>query len=160
MKNLFSGRVYSILLILTTCFFLFSCKKSENSNNSINSFTWTFQGINYTANQDTAFVSGQGIGTTTIYAGNGISYLSFTRRFYFYLTSFNVGSYTFGPGPGSPNHFNYIDEMGFDWGGTSGTFNITAKTNNMMSGNFSGTLNGPAGNQPVSGNFTSMPVKP
>ena len=140
---------------------LLACNKSENeANDSPNSFTWTFEGNNYTANQDTAFTSGLGLNPFVIYAGNGTSYLSLTRRFYFTLSAFAVGSYPFTTGPAAPNRFEYIDDLGNNHGGISGTFNITDHLNNKLSGFFSGTLAGPSGNQPVSGSFTNMPVKP
>lgn len=149
--------VAGILIILVT-----SCSKNndEETPPGPNSFTWSFQSTNYTATQDTAFTSGLGMAPFVIYAGTGTSYLSYSRRFYFYLSSFSAGTYTFGLPPGASNSFSYIDEAGFNWGGISGNFIITSNNGGRMSGSFSGTLSGPGGNLPVSGNFSNMPVKP
>jgi hypothetical protein len=84
---------------------------------------------------------------------------NFNRKIYFILTSFNPGDFNIVPGTGS-NKLEYIDELGFGHSGVSGTLSITSNANNLMSGNFSATIAGPSGNEPISGSFTNVPVKP
>ncbi len=140
-----------------------SCGKNNDDDTppaNPNSFTWTFQGNNYTATQDTAFTSGLGLAPFVIYAGTGSSYLLYVRRLFFYLSSFNPGTYTFGLPPGASNTFSYLDDAGINWSGINGSFIITTNSGGRMSGSFSGELSGPGGNLPVSGSFSNMPVKP
>ena len=159
MKQLSSYIFYPILSSILGFFLLSSCGKSDNPDNpTISRFTWTYLGVNYTANQDTGYINNVGP-TPTIVAGTGSNFLTFTRRFYFILTSFNPGTYSLAGVP-APNNFMYIDDAGFNHGGTSGSLTITANSNNRMSGNFSGMMTGPSGTNPVSGDFTNMFIKP
>lgn len=141
-------------------FFCACGKNSDSPPDAPNSFTWQLMGATYTANQDTAFTSGLGMQPFVIYAGRGTNYLTFNSRFYFFLSSFNPGTYPLTVGISGPNHFQYTHEDGFTWGGGNGTFTITSNSNGKMSGSFSASMTGPPGTQTVTGSFTNMPVKP
>jgi hypothetical protein len=122
-----------------------------------NAFYWTYQGINHTGNQDTAYISSHG--SYFLFGGNGTSFISHTERVQFTLTSFATGSYTISTGAG--NSVEYIDGSGFIYNGISGTLQITSNTGTTLSGTFQVTLNGPVGStNTLTGAFTGMPIRP
>jgi hypothetical protein len=152
------------LVLLSVVFIIFpSCGKSDKPiPPSTNSFIWTTGGTNYTATIDTAFLgTGYTITPFHIIAGFGTFPLGFERRIDFHLTSFNIGSYAIVSSAGSVNTLQYINDAGDDLEGISGTLNITANANNLLSGNFSVTLiNSSAVTSPMTGSFTNMSIRP
>jgi len=159
MNNTFLKSFFCIILSTMMFLGIFSCKKSNDS--VANGFTWTYMGKNYSANLDTAFISASlSVKPYFIIVGNGTSLLGLNRRFGFNLTSFNIGTYTFGAGTG--NSLSYIDDAGDDLVGSAGKLNITANANNLLTGNFSATVtdvSSGVGN-PISGNFVNMSIRP
>jgi hypothetical protein len=152
---------YFISALLFGCITsLTSCKKNNNSDTKPPSdFTWTFTGSTYKANLDSAYVH-YDLTPYLIIAITGTNfYTSFNRKIYFSLTSFNPGNFNIVPGPGS-NILQYVDELGFDHSGVSGTLIISSNSNNLLSGNFTAIIAGPSGNNPISGTFTNVPIKP
>ena len=139
---------------------LFSCNKTGDSDSKPPSnFTWTYNGSTYKADLDSAYVH-YDLTPYLIMAITGTNFNTFfTQKIYFSLASFNTGNFTIVPGPGS-NILQYIDVSGYDHSGVSGTLSITSNANNLLSGNFSATIAGPSGNEPISGSFTNVPVKP
>jgi hypothetical protein len=115
----------------------------------------------HTTTYDTAFLSGHGLAIIPISIIAGFQGVSNTisRRVEFNLTSFNVGSYNIGPLPGSPNRLSFIDDAGFNLNGISGTLNITANSNNYLTGNFSITMiDASSVTSQLTGSFANMSV--
>lgn len=146
-------------LLVVFCFsagllFDSSCKKSEPAHNS--SFTWTFNnGTTTTANIHKAFKSSMAP-SPIIVASKGSNIISFDVAIT--LTSFDISSYTI-TGSGT-NGLRYIDNSGNEYDAVSGTVNITSSSSNLISGNFSVVINGPAGGlYPVTGSFRDTPVE-
>ena len=140
------------------CFF--SCKKSGNDQANTNSFTWVHNNISHNTKLDTAYISHSGMAPYTIIAGEKKpGYIIFVRV-EFNLTSFNVGTYIVNDGSGAFNRLRYTDDAGNTLIGAGGTLNITANSNNYVSGNFSATLiTGSGVSSLLTGNFTNMPVR-
>ncbi len=154
MTHLSIKKILTVFLLVSVAFL--SCGKSNDAAPA-NSFTWTYKGADYIATQDTAFINSYG--PYFIYGGIGTSFISHSERVSFHLTSFNVGTYTFGMG--SSNTLRYVDNLGFEFDGIGGKLDITFNGNNLLSGNFSATLNGPSGTtHPITGSFSNMPIKP
>jgi P pilus assembly chaperone PapD len=142
-------------LVLTL--FLLSCSKSSD-NAAESSFTWTFKGKNYATKNNTAYI--YSLGAYVIVAGNGTEPARLERRVSFFnLRSFNASTYPINST--SNNKLSYVDDDGNELMGIAGTLNITASSNNVISGDFSCTLVGPAGEtNGISGSFNNVPVKP
>lgn len=149
--------VYSAVLLLISVSFL-SCSKSganNTSNTSPASFTWSYNGNNYTATMAEAYTNGSG--PRVIAAVIGTNFFTFERRVDFDLTSFNTGTYQFQ----SPNTnlIRYINEPSLPAGSVNTTTNITSNSGNLLSGNFSGFMNDNSSiNKPISGTFTNIPI--
>lgn len=161
MKKLISGLfIFSILLSSISVLLSSSCNKTSDSDSKPpSSFTWTYNGTTYKADLCSAYVH-YDLTPFLIMAITGTNFNTyFTQKIYFSLDSFNPGNFNIVPGPGS-NILEYIDVLGYGHSGVSGTLSITSNANNLMSGNFSATIAGPSGNEPISGSFTNVPVKP
>ena len=142
---------FASMLILITAFLFFSCKKSDYSNSTANSFTFTYDGNTYTTNVDSAVTTSLGPFIVIANFSSGL----FTK-IQGSLTSFNIGSYSFGTGAST---MRYIDNAGNLLQVTSGSWNITANSNNLMSGNFSATVvDASSVTHSTSGSFTNMPI--
>lgn len=138
-------------LFLAGICFLSACSKSDtNSNITASSFSWTVGGTTYTADNDTAFVSGP----FTIIAKKDETSPTNFKIFEINLTGFTTGAYTL-TATGA-NQVNYLTNSGLVTS-QSGTLNITANTGTALSGNFTTTL---TGSLAMTGTFTNMPVKP
>jgi hypothetical protein len=151
-----------IVFLFVILMFFYSCKKAGDDQANNNSFTWVQNGINHTTNLDTAYVAlgGLSLSPYTIMAGENKPGYIFYRRVEFNLTSFNVGTHTVNAGSGAFNRLTYTDDAGTTMIGAGGTLNITANSNNYMSGNFSATLITGAGvSNLLTGNFTNMPIR-
>lgn len=142
--------------------FSFSCKKSVDGQANSNSFTWVHNGISHTTKLDTAYKSMAWLllPPYSIFAGeNKPGYIIF-RRVEFNLTSFDVGTYAVNAGSGAFNRLTYVDDAGNTLIGAGGTLNITANSNNYLSGNFSATIiTGSGTSSLLTGHFTNMPVR-
>jgi len=144
-------------LLLAGPIILLSCGKDNGNSNSASRFTWTYEGMTYTANTDTAYNS------TPIYTSHAPVILATQgSRFYapspeltIFLDSFNPGTHSF-TGIGA-NQLHYIDPLGFDRDGVSGSFNITSNTSSRLTGNFSITL---TNGKVFTGSFSNVPIKP
>ena len=161
MKKLISGLfIFLVLLSNISILSSSSCNKTGDSDSKPPSnFTWTYNGSTYKADLCSAYVH-YDLAPFLIMAITGTNFITyFTRKISFTLTSFNPGDYSFVPGPGS-SRLEYIDDLGYNHSGVSGTLSITSNVNNLMSGNFSAVMAGPSGNEPISGRFTNVPVKP
>jgi hypothetical protein len=137
-----------------------SCnKKSDSGSKPPSSFIWTFKGTTYKADLCSAYVH-YDLTPFLIMAITGTDFnTNFTQKIYFSLDSFNTGNFTIVPGPGS-NILHYIDVLGNDHSGVSGTLSLISYANNLLSGNFSATIAGPSGNEPITGSFSNVPVRP
>ena len=148
-KILFNPFLYLLIFFLSSLIF-WSCSKSNESAPQ-NSFSLTYNGNTYKAVNDSAVLIS--LGTNFVVANFSTGYF---WRVYMSLASFNVGSYNFGSGS-SISYVNYQGNPTPD--ATSGTINITANSNNRMSGNFTATIADHLGTIYVtSGNFTDMPI--
>ena len=150
----------SALIVCSSLLLSSSCNKSNDPDpNPASDFTWTFRGSTIKADLDSAFVN-YDLAPYFIKAITGTNFRhSFTRLISFTLTSFNPGDFAIASGPGS-NKLEYIDELGYIHAGISGSLTIASNSNNLMSGNFSAIMAGPSGNEPITGNFSNVPVKP
>src|SRR5690242_1129851 len=126
---------FSYTVLLGTVLIYFACNKSEEKSPS--SFTWTVSGNTHIATLDSAYVQYD----LTPYLIQGITgtnfNTSYNRKLYFSLSSFNPGTYTIITGNTGSNIMAYIDELGFNHYGVSGTLTITSYSNNLLNGNFS-----------------------
>ncbi len=150
-KRLFS---YPVLLLLISISFL-SCSKSDSNLPVTPSFTWTYGGIDYTATLTEAYTNGNG--PYVIAAVIGTNFFTFTKRVDFILTSFAIGTYQFQSG--TTNLVRCMDNPYITAGSVNTTVTITANSNNLLSGNFSGLLNDNSPvNKPISGTFINVPI--
>jgi len=138
---------------------LAACSKKSNNGNiaPVSSFTWTYEGQTYTAKTDTAYNSPP-IYTGTapvILATQGSRFFAPSPELTIFLTSLSQGTYIF-TGSGT-NQCHYIDPLGFDRDGVSGTMNITSNNNSRLAGNFSITL---TNSQVLTGSFNNVPIRP
>ena len=115
-----------------------------------------YDGMNYTANTDTAFNSTP-IYTFTapvIIATQGSRFYAPSPELYIFLTSLAPGNYAF-TGTGT-NQLEYTDPLGFMHNGVSGSLSITSNASNRLAGNFSISL---TSGKVLSGSFSNVPVK-
>lgn len=154
-RILFYGVLFFSFLVSITN--ISSCKKSDDSKFPDSYFIWTFEGQTYISDIDSSYKLG--LGQWSIMAGNGTTMHSLSREIAFVLSSVNVGTYSFGSG--SPNHMGYINDFGTYFPVSSGTMNITANSNNIVSGNFSVNVgNASTGIKPISGSFYNISITP
>ena len=147
-KIFFNYLVYAVaLLIFITA--SSSCKKSSPEPAAASGFSWTVSGVTYTADNDSAFVSGP----FTIIAKKDESDVSNFKIFEIDLSAFTAGAYTL---TATGDQVNYVTGTGVATS-QSGTLNITENTGTTVSGNFSASL---SGGLTMTGNFTGVPVKP
>jgi len=139
-----------IILLLIPLLVLLSCGKD---NESPGSFTWNYDGTNYTANFKAAYSSS--MGQPYIIGGLGSSIVTAYSGPRIHVLSFNPGTYSFGGI--APNSLNFIDPAGFDISATDGGVIITSNSNNKLSGHFSATL---ANGKTITGNFSELPIQP
>lgn len=145
-------------LLLIAAVLLASCGKNSSNNNSpAPSFSWTYEGVTYTAKTDTAY-SSPPIYTGTapvILATQGGRFYAPSPELIIYLASLNPGAYTF-TGAGS-NQLHYIDPLGFDRDGTGGTFTISSNSNSRLAGHFNISL---TNGKSLTGSFSNLPIRP
>ena len=149
MKKLFFNSLMYAVVLLIFIAGISSCKKSSADPISASSFSWTVSGVTYTADNDTAFVSGP----FTIIAQKDAADIANYKIFEIDLSAFSTGAYTL---TSSGDQVNYVTSAGVVTS-QSGTLNITANTGTTVSGNFSTTL---SGGLAMTGNFTAIPIKP
>jgi hypothetical protein len=137
-----------IILLLIPLLFLLSCGKDNESSGS---FTWNYDGTNYTANFKAAYSSS--MGQPYIIGGLGNSITTPNSGPHIYVISFTPGTYSFGGIV--PNSLNFVDQLGFDISAIGGAVNITSNSNNKLSGNFSAAL---ANGKTVTGSFTDLTI--
>jgi len=106
-------------------------------------------GTTYTADTDTAFISGP----FTINARKDAA-LPVFKIVEINLSAFTTGAYTLSST--GVNQLNYFTSSGLITS-QSGTVNITANTGSALSGNFTTTL---TGNIAMTGSFSNVPIKP
>lgn len=151
MRKKLPGFIALISLIVIGISGVSSCNKSgDNSSNS--SFTWTYGTTSYTANFKGAYLTWSL--TPVIMGGTGTQQNSPGTGPTIALSSFSAGSYNLTT---SPNSIRYIDDLGFTLLSATGTVNITAYSNNQISGNLSATLSNSVA---LSGSFANIPVNP
>ncbi len=146
-------------LVLAAPIVLLSCGKDNGSNNNkpASQFTWTYEGMTYTAKTDTAYNSAP-IYTSpapVILATQGSRFYAPSPELYIYLASLTPGTYGF-TGSGT-NQLHYVDPLGFDRDGVSGSLNISSNASNRLAGNFSITL---TNGKVLTGTFSNVPIKP
>lgn len=143
--------LFFITSISVISLFFIACDK--NNDPPASNFTWTYDGVNYTANLDTAYTN-IAFGPL-ILASRGNSLFAPSAELQIAVTGFSPGTYTFSPG--GPNRVFYVDSQGFSYASNTGSITITSNSNNYISGNFTSALNS---GKTISGNFTNTPVKP
>lgn len=144
-------------LLLAGPIILLSCGKDNGNNTPASNFTWTYEGITYTAKTDTAYNSTP-IYTATapvILATQGSRFYAPSPELTIFLASLNPGPYSF-TGTGA-NQLHYIDPLGFDRDGVGGSLTITSNASSRLAGNFSITL---TNGKVLTGSFSNVPVKP
>lgn len=141
----------SVTLILTLAL-LSSCKKSEDTQ-LVSSFTWNYNGTNYTTNLKAAYLHSMAVGPTII-GGTGTSVTSPGIGPCFTVSSFNAGTYSFGSGSG--NALLYVEANGNTLSGGTVILNITINSNDRLSGNFSGNL---SNGNPLTGSFSDLLIE-
>ncbi len=149
MKKIVISTSVKAALLLALVAGIYSCKKSNVSSVSPGSFSWSVSGTTYTADNDTAFVSGP----FTIIAKKDASNSSNFKIFEINLSSFTVGAYAL---TASGNQVNYATNAGVVTS-QSGTLNITENTGTTISGNFTTSL---TGGLAMTGNFAAVPIIP
>ena len=147
-KLFFNPFVYAAVLLIFIAG-ISSCSKSSDAPIFPNSFSWTVSGATYTADNDTAFISGP----FTIIAKKDEADVANYKIFEINLSAFAVGAYTL---TSSGDQVNYVTSAGVVTS-QSGTLTITANTGTTVSGNFTTTL---TGGLAMTGNFTAIPVQP
>ena len=151
MKRILSTPLY-FLFFLSLLLSIISCKKSDTSNPS-NSFNFVYDGNTYTSNHDTATQYSPEIVLEAYIPNCPIHDVNFQ------LTSSNVGQYDLITGSG--NSTLYVDNLGNPLNKISGSVNITANTNNRLSGNFNVIVKDMSNVTHItSGNFIDMPIVP
>ena len=156
-RILLSPLIYAGLFI-TGILLICSCNKSADSSTASYNFNWTFKGTNLGTNSDSAFTTSLGSKPLIVATLNHQSVLR-SRKISFSITSLSPGTYTISNG--GANILEYIDDLGFVLGGTSGQLIITTNSNNRLTGNFSAILIDVSSNTfPVSGSFTNMAILP
>lgn len=128
-----------------------SCKKSEDK---IQHFTWTYGGSNYVAtfyHADLPFTYDTAYSITGYNQGTSVHAIIGPRMS---LPSFQPGTYSL-----DSTSLVYYDNFLLPDHTTGGTITITSSSDNLLSGNFSGTIINTV-NQPVSitGTFVDVPI--
>ena len=145
-------QLLNTFIILSLVLFSHGCKKSNSSSSS---FTWTYNGTANSAILYKAYISSMAT-TPIIVATKGTSLRTFNVSIT--VSSFNIGTYTIN---GGANSLLYIDFAGNTLFASAGSINITAYSNNSISGNFSATINDISGmSHPITGQFVNTPVEP
>ena len=130
-------------LCLFTLFIFIACKKSDAGS----SFTWTYKGVNYAASKSRAIPASNGLYTieaTTIGAMPDVQ----TG-----VLPLTVGQYKI-PDTAGIGYFERT--TGNIYPADSGIINITSKSSNSVSGNFSAILNN---GEALTGTFSNVPIQ-
>jgi hypothetical protein len=143
-----------IIILVTVISIIQACKKSSDSD----SFTWTWDGTNYTGNYKEAFIQSLGSGSHII-GGTGSTINSAGTGPRISVSSLNVGSYNLTSN--LPNTIYFVAPNGDNLATTTGTLSITSNSNSKLTGNFSATLvNATNQNTSLSGSFTNIKINP
>jgi hypothetical protein len=139
------------VLFLGSIITLFSCSKSStNANLSTSVFSWSVSGATYTADNDTAFISGP----FTIIVKKDENLPASYKILEINLSAFTTGAYVLSAA--GTNQVNYLTSGGLATS-QGGTLNITTNTGSTLSGNFTTTL---PGSVTMTGTFSNVPIKP
>jgi hypothetical protein len=163
MKMITYKKIVSICLAINVLLLFSNCSKSTNDSQATSSFTWSTGGKNYSATIYKAYKTGYGLAFAplSIVAGFENTPTFFSKRIDFHLSSFDIGSYTIVSVPNAVNTLQFIDDLGNDMVGKSGTLRITANSNNLLSGDFSVTVStGSTVTSAMSGSFTNITIVP
>lgn len=150
-------RLITMVLFATV---LFGCNKSYNHPFvPVNSFTWAYRGSSYTA--DVHIANWYSMAPKPIIAAYNKMNVPFPNyKLAITVTSFNVGTYALSGSSSSSNTFYYIDNEGHELLCTRGSLNITANSNNLITGNFSVSVIDPFKvTRSIVGSFTNTPIK-
>jgi hypothetical protein len=150
---------FQVLNYLFFALLIFSSCSKKNDSTPEARFTWTHEGVSYTATMSGAYEQSVALAPYQIIGIIGTNFnTNFTTRVAFSLTSFNTGSYAIA-GTG-PNRLSFVATNGNGYAGVGGQITITSNSNGFISGNFSVTVNTPSPNTILSGNFSNIPVQP
>lgn len=154
MKTQFLATLFVFFGIIILISGMQACKKSGDSD----SFTWTWNGSNYTGNYKEAFIQSLG-SASNIIGGTGSAINSSGSGPRISVSSLAVGTYSL---TGSfPNTIYFVDPNGDNLGTTTGVLNITSNTDSKLSGNFSATLiNAASQTTSISGSFSNIKISP
>jgi len=129
----------------------YSCSKSDDDTATPTGgvFIWTTGGATFTADNVNASLSGP----FSIVANKDAAIASI-KSFSITLSAFAVGAYTLSAA--GANQLGYFTSGGMVMS-QSGTLNITANSNNRLSGNFTTILTGGAS---MTGDFSNVSINP
>lgn len=146
-KALFHLLVTGILFVLLTGL---SCKKKEGRNSP--SFTWTFEGVTYTADDATAYTNDIEAVKTI---GSEIRHVEVALHS---ANDFPVGTHTMGTGANIIGTWNGATPSGGGLFSMSGTLTITASSPDEISGNFNVVMSTGTGSL-MTGTFSHVPLE-
>ncbi len=154
MKTTCSKTLAALIGIALLLSVLPACKKSDPAS----SFTWTWNGTNYTGNFKEAYIQSLGSGSNIV-GGTGTSLFTTGTGPRIAVSSLSVGTYNL---TGTlPNTIFFVDPNGDNLATTTGTLTITSNSDNKLSGNFSATLvNASSQNTSLSGSFSNININP
>ena len=139
-----------LFYLLLPALIVLACDKDKNSSGS---FSWSYDGINYTANFKAAYSASMGQPYIIGGLGNSVTTPGSGPRIH--VISFSPGNYSFGGIV--PNSLNFVDQVGNDISAIGGSVNISANSNNKLSGDFSATL---GNGKIITGSFADITINP
>ncbi|MEO6539342.1 MAG: hypothetical protein ABIN74_00070 [Ferruginibacter sp.] len=153
MKTNFLNFARLSIAILTITLFC-TCTKSGDPQNTSGSFTWNWNGTNYTGNFKEAFLQSLSP-TPIIIAGTGPAAHTAGTGPRISLNSLNAGTYNLGAG--LTNAIVFIAPNGDNLQSLAGVLHITQNANSRLSGDFSATLIDPASQtSTLTGSFSNI----
>lgn len=140
----------------------YSCVKQSDNKLSGPHFEWTFGGNTYTADAADAYYF-----SNTIIVEKDISTPSNKKHLEILLAGFPgpgfvAGTYTLVPGGGNTVHYDVGSNPPSSWLNTAnGSLVITSKSGDIISGNFTATLNNNTGTVvgTITGTFTNLSIE-
>lgn len=141
------------ITVITLIFLFNSCKKSNDTQPVSSGYTWTYDGVNYRANIDSAYLVSMNTTGHIILAGTGTSMNSLGTGPRIVVSSFNVGTYSL-----TGINMVYVNSLGDLEAGT-GSINITSSSADKLSGNLTATTTDSNGiNHTLTGTLTDVPI--
>jgi hypothetical protein len=150
MKYPYLQHVRLLIVIFLSILFM-SCKKDNTSSRpGAPSFTWTIDGVNYVADEATAFTNDIEARKTV---GADVKHVEIALHS---VNDFPIGTYTIGVAADIIGCWEESDPSGTGHFSTTGTLHITSSTADEVNGDFTVTLNNGSA---MSGNFSHIPLE-